>query len=245
MVFIVTALNIEAAPIIQHFKLKKDMNITFYQIYKNDNIVLIVSGVGKIKSAMAAAYLFSTYKSNEKPILINIGFCGTNSSKYEVGSMLLINKITDIDTGYDYYPDIFIDSSFPREALYCYSRPVESENFKVGKDIFCDMESSGIMEAASKFTYAHKVAIIKIISDYLSPNNLDRELLDSYIRNNIVYIEQIIGEMNSIGSENNEFSIEEEVNFLNIISENIKLTKSMEQIFWKEVKKAKIKKKNR
>lgn len=56
MIFIVTALMLEAAPIIDYFKLKKDMTIHPYSVYKGSDIALIVSGVGKLKSAMAQSF---------------------------------------------------------------------------------------------------------------------------------------------------------------------------------------------
>jgi ATP-binding cassette subfamily B protein len=71
-------------------------------------------------------------------------------------------------TNTDYYPDVFIGQDLPREALSCYSRPVLRESFNCETAVFCDMESAGIIEVAKKFTYAHQVAIVKIISDYLT-----------------------------------------------------------------------------
>jgi nucleoside phosphorylase len=56
MIFIITALAIEAVPIIEHFKLKTDRNVHTYNIYRNAEIALIVAGVGKVKSAMASVY---------------------------------------------------------------------------------------------------------------------------------------------------------------------------------------------
>jgi len=98
MVFIVTALMIEAAPIIEYFKLKRDMNSHEYAIYRNESIALIISGVGKIKSAMATVYLYCTYKATKNDYILNIGFCGAGNARYELGTMLIINKVTDMDT---------------------------------------------------------------------------------------------------------------------------------------------------
>ena len=52
MIYIVTALAQEAIPLIQHFKLKKDLSHTKFDIYRNDMIKLIVSGTGKLKYVM-------------------------------------------------------------------------------------------------------------------------------------------------------------------------------------------------
>lgn len=168
MIYIVTALQIEASPIIEYFRLKRDMSINEYQVYKNSEIALIVGGVGKVKSAMAAVYLLAENKASKKDILLNIGFCGASAGRYPLGSLLLINKIKDMDTERDYYPDVFAGSNIPHEALLCCSKPIGKNALKGNTDFFCDMESSGVMEAARKFVYTHNVVILKVISDYLT-----------------------------------------------------------------------------
>ncbi|MCM8709859.1 nucleoside phosphorylase [Clostridium sp. SYSU_GA19001] len=240
MIFIVTALMIEAAPIIEHYKLKKDMTIHAYPVYKNSEITLIISGVGKVKSAMAAVYLLSNYKFTVKDILLNIGFCGSSSNKFELGSLLAAHKITDMDTGKDYYPDIFAGSNIPKVALCCYSKLLKKEALDTDKDIFCDMESAGIMEVSQKFTYAHQVIILKIISDFLKPENLNKDILQGYIKKNLTYIKQVIEELIQLNNNFDEFSLEEEEKLLNYISKNLRFTTAMKQLLFKEIKKAKI-----
>lgn len=241
MIFIVTALMIEAAPIIEHFKLKKDMSSHSFPIYKNNEIILIIGGVGKVKSAMAVVYLFSVYGVSEKHILLNIGFCGTNDTRYDLGNLVMIHKISDMDTGRDYYPDIFCIKGFAREAICCCSKPVDEKALELKKSIFCDMESAGIMEASKKFIYAHQVLILKIISDYLSPENLDKETLQNYLRNHIVSIEQIISDLKALIDKSCEFSLEEEKNLLSLLWENLKFSEAMKQKLFREVKRAKLK----
>jgi len=240
MVFIITALLVEATPIIQYFKLKKDMNIHAYQVYRNSEMALIISGVGKIKSAMAAMYLCSVYHADKQDILMNIGFCGTNNIKYQPGDMLIINKVTDMDTGYDYYPDIYYSADIPQENIRCYSTPVLSKDHTNEKMIVCDMESAGIMEAAKKITYAHNVIILKIISDYLTPENLDKGLLQNYIRKQLPKIEDIIHEVKQMNRSLNEISLKDEKEALDALSEKLKFSESMKQMLLKKIKKAKL-----
>lgn len=240
MIYIVTALQIEASPIIEYFKLKRDMTIDAYQVYKNSEITLIVGGIGKVKSAMAAVYLLTSNRATKKDILLNIGFCGASNNKYPLGSLLLINKISDMDTERDYYPDVFIGKNLPHEALYCCSKPLGKNVLKDIRDFFCDMESSGIMEAAKKFTYAHKVVILKVISDYLTPEHLNKEQLKCYIQNQIPYVEQIINELKNLDDSFSEIQMEEEEKLISIISQNLRFSRSMKQILFNEVKKIKL-----
>ncbi|MEG6612541.1 nucleoside phosphorylase [Pseudoclostridium thermosuccinogenes] len=241
MVLIVTALMIEAAPIIEHFRLKKDMAIHEFPVYRNSDIALIVSGVGKVKSAMASAYLYSIYGKKEEDILVNIGFCGAGSSRYPPGTMLLINKITDMDTGRDYYPDVFFGQDMPKESVRCYSKPVMREDVGENIDIFCDMESSGIMEAANKFVYSHNVAILKIVSDYLNPQNLDKEQLKGLVRNQVPQVERIIGQLKQLNESSGDLSLSsEEREGVEAFSDRMKFSKAMKQMLLKEMKYAKL-----
>jgi len=242
MVLFVTALMAEAVPLIEYFKLKKLMNINAYAVYQNSDIALIVSGVGKIRSAAALAYLCALYQVTEKDILVNIGFCGSGSAKYAPGTLLLINKITDMDTGKDYYPDVFCGREIPKVNLRCYSRAVRKEDSRQETDFFCDMESAGFIETARKFVYAHNVVILKIISDYLEPENLNQELLRHYVREQVPKAEKIINELKQLNDSVCEFSFtEEEKKAFAAICHNLHFSEAMEKMLIKEMKIAKLK----
>ncbi|NMB97967.1 MAG: 5'-methylthioadenosine/S-adenosylhomocysteine nucleosidase [Clostridiaceae bacterium] len=270
MILIITALMVEAAPVIEHFKLKRDMSIYTFPVYRNSEIALIVSGVGKIKSAIAATYLisisntkYSKDSTNEAKnhVLVNIGFCGASEAQYDIGSLLLINRVTDMDTGKDSYPDLFVGKDLPKENLYCFSRLINKEDLETiefrynsdyaeslakKKNIFCDMESSGIIEVSKKFTYSHQVVILKMISDYLNPENLDKEILRVYLMRQMPKIEEVINELKQIEHFFNEsftdmICLEEEKKALDIIAVNLKFSQAMKQMLFKEIKKAKYK----
>lgn len=238
MIFIITALKIEANPLIEHFKLKKDMDIHLFPVYKNSDIILIISGVGKIKSAMAVMYLLSTFKTSLEDVLLNIGFCGTNNIKYNIGTMVAINKVTDTDTSKDYYPDVFIKEKISFANLCCYSKPVTREE----KEVFCDMESAGIMEASKKSYYAHQVILLKIISDYLNPRKLDKNRLNNFVKVNLPLIEKILQQAVCLNSSFKGINLDEnEVNLLDIISQNLRFSKVMGKMLAKDAVRAKAK----
>jgi len=73
MNLIVTALCSEAEPIIEYFRLKKNTASNKFDIFENDRIALVVSGIGKIKSAIATTILSSTYSSPDVTFF-NFGF---------------------------------------------------------------------------------------------------------------------------------------------------------------------------
>jgi hypothetical protein len=152
MINIVTALKIEALPIIEHFKLKNRNSI-----WQNEKFNLIITGSGKIKSAINTALLLKDFPY----FTINFGIAGSNC--FEVAEGFFIDKIVDTDTGFEYYPDFFKEST----TLYTTS--------KVGKYYsLVDMEGSGFFEAAYKFLSVEKIALYKIVSDTPStqPKNI-------------------------------------------------------------------------
>ncbi len=240
MIFIVTALTLEAAPIIDYFKLKKDMTIHPYSVYKGSDIALIVSGVGKLKSAMASVYLYNIYGTGGKDVLINIGFCGTNNKRFETGSLLVVNKVTDMDTGRDYYPDVFFGDGIPQIPVQCYPKIVKVADIAKQTDLFCDMESAGIMEASKKFFYAHNVIVLKIISDYLEPQKLDKAKLKRYIEINMPTLESIINEVRHLNEDSGKLPLEEGKTSLEDLCLSLRFTQAMKLILTKEVKRARM-----
>ena len=180
MLNIVTALSIEAKPIIEYFKLKSKEDI-----YQNDKINLIVTGSGKIKSAINTALLISKYPYKT----LNIGIAGSN--KYELSEGFFINKITDIDTGFDYYPDFFKE---PSSNIVCVSKV---QNYYT----LTDMESSGFFEAAYKFLSVENIILYKIVSDN-PKTEINVKLIPELIKKHIKIIEEMLE------NEKNEFFIE-------------------------------------
>jgi hypothetical protein len=158
---IVTALKIEAKPIIEHFKLKPGNGI-----YKNEKINLIITGQGKIKSAINTALLLSRFQLPT----VNFGICGSN--KYDVNQGFFIHKIIDTDTSFEYYPDFFKDNS---ETLHTVS--------KINKYFpLTDMEASGFFEACYKFLNVDDIIVYKIVSDtpFKAPKNI-HDLIKSHL----------------------------------------------------------------
>jgi adenosylhomocysteine nucleosidase len=253
MVLFVTALMVEAAPIINYFNLKKDINVRAFTVYKNTDIALIVSGVGKLKSAAATAYICSICGTGKKDLLVNVGFCGAYGSNYAAGTLLSINKITDMDSNKDYYPDIFYNQNIPKAGLCCYSRVIRKEDARVIKNedasqrdneapFYCDMESAGFMETAIKFVYTHNIVVLKIISDYLEPENLDQEHLRDFVGKQMPQVESIIHGLKELNNSIGEFSFaEEEKESFTVLFKNLRFSEAMKQKFLKVMKILKLK----
>ncbi|MDW7658765.1 MAG: nucleoside phosphorylase, partial [Bacillota bacterium] len=143
-------------------------------------------------------WLFASFLATEKPfhipVVVNIGFCGA-SSENAVGQLVMAGKVTDMDSGRDFYPDIRRDDSLPLVVLHCSSRRVtigQDLAAQPGEPVWCDMESAGFMEAAGHFVTADRILILKIISDLLEPGRLDKNRLQQAIIDQMPALTQIL-----------------------------------------------------
>jgi spore photoproduct lyase len=190
VLLIVTALRKEAEPFISAFHLKRDMRFGAFPVFENESVALILSGTGKLRAAIASTALLSRPGiSPEDTFLCHFGFCGSRDDTLAPGSLVAMHKISDADTGRDYYPDypLALPGPIPRAACVCVPRLI-----RTGDDPFfekhpdaqvCDMESAGIMEAAGRYLSTRRVLILKVVSDLLAPEIADISELDRYLLN--------------------------------------------------------------
>ncbi len=157
--FIFTALACEAKAFITQFELKKDLSHHPFTIYTNKQIVLTITGSGKIAMAAAVAYSLAVFESIENPILINAGIAGHQTAA--LGTLFSVHKITDTDSGKNYYPQSVIKNKGSSLALCTVSKP----NKDYQDDYLYEMEASGFYEIASRFTTTELIQIFKVISD--------------------------------------------------------------------------------
>jgi len=161
---IISAFYKEVAPIIKHYKLKK-LNSPF-EIFKNDEIIVIISGIGKLNSAIATTYLLSNYNID---FIMNFGIVGSKS--FKIGEIFLINKINK-----NLYPDILYSHPFNESEIICSDEIITEGEFKL-----VDMESEGFFKAATKFMPLENIFIIKIVSDNLVCFRPDSDFMDNLI----------------------------------------------------------------
>ncbi len=178
MICIVTAIFSEAKGLIEYFGLKQIDKKPFL-IYANDNISLIVSGMGKLNSAIATTYIA---KDKQIKKIVNIGICGTNNIMKEKGSLCDIKAVIDATTGKK------ISIAKKGEILYTFDNIVyKKESLK--KNILIDMEGYGFYKAAKIFTNKENIKIYKIISDYLSTEHITNNFIYNLIKQNISEID--------------------------------------------------------
>ncbi|PNR90133.1 hypothetical protein X925_00725 [Petrotoga sp. 9T1HF07.CasAA.8.2] len=168
MLNIISAMGVEAQAIIKYLNLKKTTDRPF-ESYHDDEVNLVVSGVGKINVAGATSYLLKDtlkgYPHND--YAINIGICGSLNNKFEVGDLILVNKVVDYERKRKYYTDILVEHNLKEGSIQ--SIDILNSNYEFEEDLV-DMESSAFFEIASKFLSVHQIYVVKIVSDKVSKN---------------------------------------------------------------------------
>jgi len=181
MIVFVTAIFSEAKALIEYFDLQKVEKKPFL-IYQSDNIALIISGIGKVNSAIATTYISQKYSIDK---MINIGICGTNDTKKEIGSLCSIKSIVDASSS----KKIVISND--GETLYTFDKIIEDKN-SVKKGALVDMEAFGFYSAASKFVDKKDIKIYKIISDHLETSHIDNDFIYHLIKNRLEDIKDLV-----------------------------------------------------
>lgn len=149
------------------------------KIYKKDNISLLITGIGKQKTAInLTRYL----ESNEKPdLIINMGYVGSTDSK--IGTWVNVNKTYnyewEIPGEEKYIIEKFEDNSLKTlvnkeiKKLSCYSAESFVTKTDIKEDVVFDMELYSIFMISK--IYNIDLISLKKVSDNLS--------LDEYYKN--------------------------------------------------------------
>jgi adenosylhomocysteine nucleosidase len=155
----IAALHCEAKPIIDYYRLKKSPEHHAFDVYQRENMQCIISGIGKTSAAAATAWIAALNRKQASIAWINIGTAG--SASHEIGTLLWISKISDIESKRHYYPVPLLNSGL--ETAHCQTLNQPSIDYHLHQ--IYDMEASALFEAATRFSSAELVHCLKIVSD--------------------------------------------------------------------------------
>lgn len=198
IVNIVTALPCEAKPIVDYFKLKKMHKINYFPVFCNNekSINVIVSSIGKIKSAAATTFIHMLSGDCKNCCYLNLGIAG--SIQHTLGEPVIANKITDFSTGTSYYPRA-IYNDIAANHVISFDQP--QANY-VDQGLI-DMEAAAFFQAANIFVTREQIQVLKIISD----NNeeslaaLNAPRVSELIHSNIETIAKVINTLETLSSQ--------------------------------------------
>lgn len=147
-VLIHSALLCECQTLINYFKLKQDKSCKNFKLYHNNQIIIIVSGIGKKNTINALNFIFENFEISKA---INIGIAGCKDKNIDIGTLFCTNQKL---------------KGIANTSLTTVDEPLNDIN-KL-KTTLVDMEASYFQEVCNK--YCEKIYILKVVSDYLDTN---------------------------------------------------------------------------
>lgn len=163
MIYIFSAFYAEAKNIIDHYGLKKEKSpeMVRFDVFVNESIRLVITGVGEINAAAAVSNIGGAYGISPDDEILNVG-CGAGfSSDICLGGIFLGNKLTEQMTGRTFYPDMLMKANFRECEIVTVARVLNE-----GCDsVVYDMEAAAVYQAAAFFVGPHRMHFIKLVSD--------------------------------------------------------------------------------
>lgn len=144
---------------IDYYRLKKSADDNAFDLYRGDAMCCIVSGIGKLASAEACAWIAARYHHQPSLAWINLGIAG--AGEHEIGSLFSLHQVIDADDGRRYYPVPVSADDLAGSACMTLGRP--GDDYR--DDYLFDMEASGFMHASLRFSSAELVKSLKVVSD--------------------------------------------------------------------------------
>ncbi len=219
-------MGIETQSIIKYLNLKKTTDRPF-ETYQNGEVHHVISGVGKINAAGATSYLLKdTLKDlNHNDYAINIGICGSLNNKFNVGDLVLVNKVVDYERKRKYYTDILVKHNLKEGSIQ--SIDTLNVDYEFEEDLV-DMESSAFFQIASKFLNVHQIYVIKVVSDKVSKNQplerLTNKYIDELIRGKLEEILTFTKSVSSLLKQFQPLLQQQDEEIIKKVSKSLKLT---------------------
>ena len=163
MIYIFSAFYAEAKNIIDHYGLKKEKSpeTVRFDVFANESIRLVITGVGEINAVAAVSNIGGAYGISPDDEILNVG-CGAGfSSDICLGSIFLGNKLTEQMTGRTFYPDMLMKANFRECEIVTVARVLNEG----GDSVVYDMEAAAVYQAAAFFVGPHHMHFIKLVSD--------------------------------------------------------------------------------
>ena len=176
------ATMLEAKPFVTNIPLDRISNDPF-PVYRNEHMVLIISGIGKANAAMAAFHCCSHLSPD---IVVNAGAAGSVDRAFPLGECYQVTRIVefdrpDISTGEPtiLYPDTV--DGFQTATLATQDRPVISPDERRKVSDICDLVD---MEAASVVQACEKQRIPCLVFKYVTdtPDHTENGDIVNHIR---------------------------------------------------------------
>ncbi len=159
MLIWVVALHCEAKPVIDLYRLKKSSQHSAFDLYENDTMQCVVSGIGKTQAAEATAWVAALHHQQVSLCWINLGIAG--AAEYVLGEIFRLSEITDQQSNQHFHPALACTGKL--KSTSCISLDQPSNDYH--PEAIYDMEASAFFATATHFSNPQLVQSLKIISD--------------------------------------------------------------------------------
>ena len=150
------ALQPEARPLIEKFKLKKRNGSNPFPVFENESHCLAISGIGRIQSAAATGYLLGRLDGRPQA-MINLGIAGHGLLMWVLIPLLVFHSQ---EKG-TYYPPAVLESKISKSGLQTMDAPEKDYLEPIGYD----MEAHAFCSIAYQSITRELVQVIKVVSD--------------------------------------------------------------------------------
>ena len=191
---LIIALPCEAKPLIKHYGLKRCVDESAYSMFRNQQMTLTISGVGKLAAAGAVAYTQGRYGSTRNTVWLNIGIAGHRT--IDIGKCLLAHKIIDSETSRCWYPGLVLTPPCETSDILTVSQPETDYT----QNCLYEMEAAGFMATAIRFSSLECIHVVKVVSDNQSTpaTTLNEKLINQLIESQLSTIDAFINEFEQI-----------------------------------------------
>jgi adenosylhomocysteine nucleosidase len=153
------ALHCEAKPVIDFYRLKKNPEKAHFDLYSNNGMSCIVSGMGANKMIQAVQWGNNLFQQQNKISWINLGIAGHKS--LPVGTAVLINQASLSNNTEILDTQTKIKHHFESKSILS----ILQENTGYKDDYLFDMEAHAFLKETSTLSSLKQCQSIKVISD--------------------------------------------------------------------------------
>jgi nucleoside phosphorylase len=161
MIYIVVALKGEAQAFVDKYRLCKK-NVHGFTLFQNENMCLIISGMGVQNARVATQALINFYDITDEDIYVNVGICGADK-EYSIGELIEINAI-------EYENHLHRLPRRHGRTITCVDEQISDETYAIA-----DMESFGFYDAVIHSPAIKNFFIFKVVSDHFEPHIVTKD----------------------------------------------------------------------
>ena len=216
MITFFTALYPEAKGLIEHLNLKQNSNETLYRLFEGEQVRLVITGVGMISAATAAARHFANYPViSAQDLVVNLGVAGlskNSTSDYHIGDLFLASGLTEAATGRTFYPDLLYKHPFRCLPLITFPT-ICNDSSTLVESTLIDMEAAALYQALLPHFSPDRMFFFKVISDIPGETSgrqfSPEQLLEAHLDTVLAFTDNLHKQLQNIAFKEPELSTAE------------------------------------